>query len=517
MCSAAERKDRLREEREPVRRERLVQRLHDDDVRAAAHDALVRVLEDLDTVAAAVLRGLAGDLGIREAMRQPVLRILGQLGGADADGHLHRAVASRVGEFRALPPQHLSDLLPEFERAVRQEHREAVAGNARGERAGARLLAEHFGDLADQLVADVHAEVVVDDMHAVDVHVEHAFRRRLSARGELRANLGLEGRAREERGQRVEVVLQRGRGLSREELDEPLRARLEIRRFLLAEHDQESDDAPGGVPHRRAEDLVGRQLDRAHLDLVDHEVAALQLRPVEQVPMDLGEDLDLRPLATRRLADGDVAFRHDQRAEQAAEVIHAGLDEHAELVALHRAVRIVRGHLEEQLEIVVARAQVARQVVDIRPRLELALQALERRLHHRLHERIGPVLAIAGQERGDGNDVAFVVTEPEDVGWRAFVVVHESIDAAGGRGRHVGERRRHERRRIRAVVALCNPERDGIRVVEADSKRAGHQHPQELSVRIEIRLRTGKVRGEVDWRGRSHGAASPKGRRPSLT
>ena len=233
--------------------------------------------------------------------------------------------------------------------------------------------------------------------------------------------------------------------------------------------------------------------------------------------MDLGEDLDLRPLAARRLADRDVAFRHDQRAEQAAEVVDAGLDEHAELVALHRAVRIVRRHLEEQLEIVVARAQVARQDVDARPRLELALQALERRLHHRLHERIGPVLAIAGQERGDRDDVAFVVAEPEDVGGRAFVVVDESIDAAGGRGRHIGERRRHERCRVRAVVAFCDPERGAIRIVEADPERAGHQHPQELPVRIEIRLRTGKVRGEVDWRCRSHGAASPKGRRPSLT
>ena len=58
-------------------------------------------------------------------------------------------------------------------------------------------------------------------------------------------------------------------------------------------------------------------------------------------------------------------------------MVDAGLHQHAELVALHRAVRIVRRHLEQQLEIVVARAQVARQDVDARPRLELALQALE--------------------------------------------------------------------------------------------------------------------------------------------
>ena len=99
--------------------------------------------------------------------------------------------------------------------------------------------------------------------------------------------------------------------------------------------------------------------------------------------MDLGQDLDLRPLPERRLADCDAALRHDQRAEQAAEVVHAGLHHHAELVAGLRAVRILRGHLEEEVEVIIARAQVARQDIDARARLELALQALERGLHER--------------------------------------------------------------------------------------------------------------------------------------
>jgi hypothetical protein len=38
----------------------------------AAHDALVGVLEGLDAVAAAVLGGLAGDLGARDAVRERV-------------------------------------------------------------------------------------------------------------------------------------------------------------------------------------------------------------------------------------------------------------------------------------------------------------------------------------------------------------------------------------------------------------------------------------------------------------
>ena len=134
------------------------------------------------------------------------LRFRRQLGDAHADRDLHRAVAARVGELGALAPHHVADLLREVERAVGQEHREAVARDARRERARPRLLAQHLGDLADQLVADVHAEVVVDDVHAVDVHVQHAFRRRLLASGELAADLGFERGAREQRRQRVEVV-----------------------------------------------------------------------------------------------------------------------------------------------------------------------------------------------------------------------------------------------------------------------------------------------------------------------
>ena len=102
------------------------------------------------------------------------------------------------------------------------------------------------------------------------------------------------------------------------------------------------DHAAGGVADRRAEDLVGRELDRTDLDLVDHEVAPLQLHPVEQVPVDLGQDLDLWPLAARRLADRDAALGHDQGAEQAAEVVHAGLHHDAELVARLRVVRVLR-------------------------------------------------------------------------------------------------------------------------------------------------------------------------------
>jgi hypothetical protein len=399
----------------------------------------------------------------------------------------------------------------------RKEDGEAVARNARRERARARLPAQHFGDLADQLVADVHAEVVVDHVQAVDVHVQDAFRRRLAARGELAADLCLEGGAREQGRQRVEVVRERGRRLARQQLDQALGARVEERGARLAEHHEEAGHAAGRMADRRREDLVGRQLDRADLDLVDHEVAPLQLHPVEQVPVDLGQDLDLRPFAARRLADRDAALGHDQGAQQAAEVVHAGLYHDAELVAGLRVVRILRGHLEQQLEVVVARAQVAGQRVEAGARLELSLQAFERRLHQRLHEAVWTVLAVARQEGRDGDDLALAITEPEDVGRRPLVVMAEAVDACGGRRRGLLERHRDERRRVGPVVVVCEPQRHASRVVEADSEGARHQHPQEMSVRIEIGPGARQVRGQVHGRGCCHDTASPRRVSPSLT
>ena len=72
---------------DPADHQRLVQVLHHRHVGAAAHEAQVRILENLDAVAPVVLPRLAGNLGIREAVRQ---RVPGrrQLGDAHARGHL---------------------------------------------------------------------------------------------------------------------------------------------------------------------------------------------------------------------------------------------------------------------------------------------------------------------------------------------------------------------------------------------------------------------------------------------
>src|SRR6185503_6632686 len=109
--------------------------------------------------------------------------------------------------------------------------------------------------------------------------------------------------------------------------------------------------------------------------------------------------------------------------------------------------------LEEEVEVVVARPKVARQDIDARASLELALQALERGLHEILYERVRAVLAVAGEKRRNRDHVAFFAAQAEDVGRRAFVVLAEAVDMARGRGRDLCKRGRDERRRVRAVIA----------------------------------------------------------------
>ena len=56
---------------------------------------------------------------------------------------------------------------------LRHQHRELVAGEAGDDVGGPHPFAQDLGDLADQVVAGVVAEAVVDRLEAVDVDDHH--------------------------------------------------------------------------------------------------------------------------------------------------------------------------------------------------------------------------------------------------------------------------------------------------------------------------------------------------------
>ncbi len=128
--------------------ERLAHARHHVDVGKAADDALVGNLVGRDTIAAAVLGGLAGGLGGGQRMRQFAAAAVLQRRDADAD----RNVDFLPWVQRA---QHLGADAQRFSKAARvidlgrQQHGEPITGDACGQRPGGQTAADQFAELAD--------------------------------------------------------------------------------------------------------------------------------------------------------------------------------------------------------------------------------------------------------------------------------------------------------------------------------------------------------------------------------
>ena len=99
---------------------------------------------------------------------------------------------------------------------LRHQHRELVAGEAGDDVGGPHPLAQDRGDAADQVVAGLVPEAVVDLLEAVDVDDHHrALAAVAGGEGDVAVELGAEAAAVEEPGERVVVgqVAQLGLGL----------------------------------------------------------------------------------------------------------------------------------------------------------------------------------------------------------------------------------------------------------------------------------------------------------------
>src|SRR6188474_1782199 len=110
-------------------RKRMTKGSDQRHVRVATHYALVAVLIQLDTIAAAVLGGLAGDLGCGERVRERLLAVADPR-HAEACGHLDRLASGYEVERTQLLAQHLRELPPAIQRRLAHQHGEAVTGDA---------------------------------------------------------------------------------------------------------------------------------------------------------------------------------------------------------------------------------------------------------------------------------------------------------------------------------------------------------------------------------------------------
>ena len=159
----------------------------------------------LDAIAAAVVGGLAGGLGGGEGVRE-FLRA--RIDGGDADADRHRQRCRRRCRRRAASAPWRSDF-GEGRRLVERRSAAAPRSGRRKCAPPARPAAAACGSArrccAMTLVADVHAEVVVDDVHAVDVDVQRAppALRRCRAADSVPCTRCSKAGARQQAGERV--------------------------------------------------------------------------------------------------------------------------------------------------------------------------------------------------------------------------------------------------------------------------------------------------------------------------
>ena len=130
---------------------------------------------------------------------------------------LFRAFAQRFGELRGILE------------LGRQQHGEAIARDARREGAARQPPAQQLADLADDAVADVHAEVVIDDMQLVGIDVERAPGNLAIGLVDHRPHAMLEGLARVKTTHRIEAALDDAGGLARQDVPEARVAIHELR------------------------------------------------------------------------------------------------------------------------------------------------------------------------------------------------------------------------------------------------------------------------------------------------
>ena len=220
------------------------------------------------------------------------------------------------------------------------------------------MLAQQLADLRDGLVADVHAEVFVDDVQLVDVDVQQA--------PALVARIGLveheldalfERGARQQAGQRVVAGFDAGRHAARQQVREMHVAADEFRRVELAEQRQHAGGAAAALAQRTGEDAVrNRHLPGLRRDPVDDQRIAARLRDRQQLFLRARED---GGVGAFRPGERQALVGHHDAREHALQM-PGGVGQQRLQVVRAAGLRMAAGHRQQQFEILVARAQDAR-------------------------------------------------------------------------------------------------------------------------------------------------------------
>ncbi len=177
----------------------------------------------------------------------------------------------------------------------------------------------------DHVVADMHAESLVDDMQPVDVEIENDVRIG-AVRSEQAGGLTLERLARHEPGAAVVLCLDDDGRALRQHFGDPRLLHVEIRRTGRIEQRQHAHDALRMMPNRAGQYLVRRRdIARDLGDVIDHDGALLQLHPRHQMMLGARQRFRRHGLAAARQGYRDIFIGHPQRCQRTPHAVKAGL------------------------------------------------------------------------------------------------------------------------------------------------------------------------------------------------
>ena len=188
----------------------------------------------------------------------------------------------------------------------------------------------------------------------------------------------------------------------------------EFRRFELAEQREHAGGAARALAQRAREDAIrDRDLAGLRRDPVDDERIAPRLRDGQQLALRAREDADVAALGMR---EHQALVGHDDAGEHALQVAGGVRQQRLQVVGAGGR-RMTAGHRQQQLEILVARAQRFIERVDIGARQQVAAQQLERGLqvivHVRERQHVGIARAAVADHGDDRGDAAARVAQPE--------------------------------------------------------------------------------------------------------
>ncbi len=199
-------------------------------------------------------------------------------GHTDTHRDRQRLAALDIADLAGRGEDLLADVDAVLERALRQQHREAVAADSARESAAPCRATDHLGDALDHFVAGAEAERFVDRLQPIDVDIEQRVRGRRVVEQPLRA--AFEYQAIHEAGQRIVFAAQDSDRLATHELQYPDVAQFEVFGFRRPKQRNEPGHAIVCVADRTGQDLVGRGVGGTRDAIYDHG-SIVELHPRE--------------------------------------------------------------------------------------------------------------------------------------------------------------------------------------------------------------------------------------------